>query len=240
VYVVSCVVSGALALGQAQQARWDGVTVSWGRWAMIAATNPAVVLVVLLSVSIQPIDWWLGGLAAVAASLFLLFGAITPSKDGDNARAALGLWVAFGVMADIAVGALLAGIALGFKSLMPFPHPNAERVKQGNANVFGMPGLLGFTAMTFACITTYTILLAVGPDGFRVYTSEWRELWVLMAFIELVTKYLFLPVVFLVFNEDGGFDVAETAGRVMSPVSPPQSVKSEMATAAAPAYRLLP
>lgn len=201
VYALTAVVAGAMALGQTYFVRDDGVETQWGRWALFTATHGPVVAVIVLSFTPYFIDTVLGLLLGTGSALFLLFGVLTPIQNGGNDESAGILWVVASGLCVLGVTWLLLGVALGMRRFVLFPLP--YRSTDGRANMINRWWYVALTVAVFAGLALYTILFAVGPEGWRVYTSEFDQIWLTMALADGLVKFIVLPLVFYFVNADG-------------------------------------
>jgi hypothetical protein len=217
VYLATMVVAGGLAFGQTYWLRNDSVSTQWGRWALFTATNGAAVGVITASLTPDFIDTVLGVLLGSASALFLLFGALTPVQNGGNSRSAAIMWTTFSGAAALAAGLLLAGIALGWRRFILFP--SAYKSTDGRANVINRWWYVLLTLGVWAVLSLYTVLYAVGPSGWRVYTSEFEQIWLTMALADGLLKFIIMPLAFFFLNPDGAAST-ETAFEVLQAAEP--------------------
>lgn len=219
IYGISALVSGSLALGQAQTLRSDGVCVIWGRWAMFAATHGAVAALVVVSMVTTLIDAALAVMIGGGSALALLFGALTPLRNGGNDESAAILWTVGSSVCVLTLLALLAGIVLGWRRFVLFPAP--YRATDGTVNVINRwwYGLL--TVAMFLLYALYTILYALGPEGWHVY-GQFAQTWLTMALADGPLLGLVVPLVFFFLNADGSTST-DTAFEVLAPADSVQS-----------------
>jgi len=213
IYGISALVSGSLALGQAQTLRSDGVCVIWGRWAMFAATHGAVAALVVVSMVTTLIDAALAVMIGGGSALALLFGALTPLRNGGNDESAAILWTVGSGVCVLALAALLAGIVLGWRRFVLFPAP--YRATDGTVNVINRwwYGLL--TIVISMLYALYTILYALGPEGWHVY-GQFTQTWLTMALADGLLLGVVTPLVFFFLNADGSAST-DTAFEVLAP-----------------------
>ena len=229
VYGIMIGVTGFLALGLTYFDREDGITVQWGRWAMFAATHGAVALVVAQSMSYAFIDWALAFLLGTASAVFLVIGMRVPARNCGNSFDASILATVLSGVCVIAVSVLVLCIARKWPRFGLFPmNYNSSN---GRVNVMSSWWLTVVSVVLFFCLSLYTFLFALGPEGIptscktgdsnnTVYTSEWTQIWLLLALADGLVKFLALPIVFFFVNPDGqtsstAFEVLQPAAQVM-------------------------
>ena len=214
IYGLTAVVAGSLALGQMQTSRSDGVCVVWGRWALFTATHGAVAALIVISMSPALFDAALAVMTGTGSALFLLFGALTPVSSGGNAQGAGILWTVASGVCVLALAALVAGIALGWRRFVLFPAP--YRATDGRANVINRWWYVLLTIGVLLLYSLYTMLFALGPEGWRVYTSQFTQTWLTMGLADGLKLVLVVPLVFFFLNADGSPSTA-TAFEVLAP-----------------------
>jgi hypothetical protein len=213
IYGASALVAGSLALGQAQTVRSDGVCVVWGRWALFAATHGAVAVLIVVSTVTTLIDAALAMMLGSGSALALLFGALTPLRNGGNDESAAILWTVGSGVCVLALAALLAGIVLGWRRFVLFPAP--YRATDGTVNVINRWWYLALTLGAFLLYSLYTILYALGPEGWHVY-GQFTQTWLTMALADTIKLVLVVPLVFLYLNADGS-PSTDTAFEALAP-----------------------
>lgn len=228
-YAAVAVVAGALALQQGQWARsGDGVCVIWGRWALAIPVHAAVAALISLSLSPSMIDLGLAVIFGGGSATALLFGTLTSSQNGGNAESAAILWTVASGFCVIALGLLLAGIALGMRRFILFP--SAYQSTDGRANVINRWWYIALVVGTFLVYAGYTLLYALGPEGWREYSKQFTQTMLLTIALDmLLLVFIAAPVLFLL-NPDGAPSTA-TAYEALSP--------AETATAAPAGQQVL-
>lgn len=202
--------SGAIACGQTWWLRDDGVRILWGRWAILAGLIP--VLGMHLAVSLGASKMATKALTAIAvvAGVAPLVMAITPSHHYiSSAKDALILFTVFGAAMSMVYG---VGIALSGYGMMLWgrvysssKNRGAKSTQDGSANA--VPGwvaiLLGLGA--FIMFGLFTMFAALGREGYRVYTDETLQTFLVFgAKLALVVAAAFVHVLI---NPDGTFVV---------------------------------
>lgn len=218
VYALTLVTAGALALGQAQTVRaGDGVCVVWGRWALFAATHGGVAALIVMSVSPALIDAVLGLLVGTGSALFLVPAVLTPVRNGGNAESAAILWTVASGVCVLCVALLLMGIALGWRRFILFSAP--YKATDGRANVINRWWYIALAVGVSLIYALYTLLYALGPEGWHVYDNQFTQTWLTMALADGLLLGIVLPLVFYLLNPDGAASTA-TAFESMAPAEP--------------------
>jgi len=214
-YGLVTIVAGALALHQAQWSRsGDGVCVIWGRWALAIPVHAAVAALISLSLSPSLIDMSLAVIFGGGSALALLGGVLTSVQNGGNAESAAILWTVASGICVIALFVLLVGIAFGFRRFLLFPA--AYQSTDGRANVINRNWYILLVIGTTLVYAGYTLLYALGPEGWRQYESQFTQTMLLTIALDmLLLVFIAAPVLFLL-NPDGAPSTA-TAFEVLAP-----------------------
>lgn len=218
VYALTLVAAGSLALGQAQTVRVaDGVCVVWGRWALFAATHGGAAALITLSVSPAIMDAVLGLMLGAGSALFLVPAALSPVRAGGNGESAAILWTVASGVCVLGLTALLLGIALGWRRFILFPAP--YKATDGRANVINRWWYIALAVGVGLIYALYTMLYALGPEGWHVYGSQFTQTWLTMALADGLLLGIVVPLVFYLLNPDGSASTA-TAFEVLAPAEP--------------------
>jgi len=240
VYCFGIVTYGALALGQTWTFRNDGIKIEWGRWALFAASQWAVIATVCISMTPSKTLRWQGILMATIQSLCVLFMILSSSQFVPHHGPGWQALVFFTSMAAIfTVGLYFFMFSLAMNWWKRWVEQEAATVKDRTTFSSGKGVMSRWSQAALATavfITTcmYPILAAVGPEGFRVSTDYELSMFLVMFLCDILTKFVLLPIVYVVFNPDGVnptsyFQIFESASS--NPAAAEGEPKSELFSA---------
>jgi len=225
------VTSGQFALGQTWWNRDDGQHVQWGPWAVIVLTLPAAAGVMCASLTHTKSLIRAAFVIELVSAASVYWAAITPLRNGGNARDSAILMVCWAYAAILVLGVYLLAVVMGWTRRWSATAAVAKgsgeemfvdaRDVSVQSRVTRVLAVLGFCAV----MAVYPSLWAAGPVGFRGYTDQFTQT-CLLAFLANGLLVLYMAGVYWLINPDGS--PAIHRGRVFEA---PESQKSLLAGA---------
>jgi hypothetical protein len=209
VYAFGAVTYGALASGQTWTFRDDGIKIAWGVWALYAASQWAVISAVCVSMTPSRTLRWVGTLLALVQSLCTLFIVVTSSQfvpDHNKGWQALVFFTSMAAIATVALFVFLVTLAMNWWKRWTSQEVAgaADRITFAySTGIMNRWSLVGLATAVFVTMSVYPILAAAGPAGFQATTDNRLLMYLTLFLGDVLTKFLLLPIVYIVFNPDG-------------------------------------
>ena len=207
---------GGVALGLTERTRSDGIEVFWGPPAVAVLTHGPVLAVVTLALSIEWVDVIIALVLGTAQALCVLFATLTPIQNHGNPESAVILFVVLAELIAVLAGVFILAIALNYSRFLFFPRP--YRLEDGRANMNHRWNWVLAPAV-WVCLALYGIIYAIGPAGWREFTSQFTYTWVWLAPCDLLYVFVLLLICVYWFNPDGASSTA-TAFESFSAATP--------------------
>lgn len=173
--LVSAIIYCAMANHQFLFTRADGVTVTFGRWALVhLLTHGALAAVVVSGISMNTHVIKIGFVMITASALADMAGSFAPSRNGGNDNKAL--------IACAAIAWVLTTIFALIFSIMPFIGPfifgkTADDEASGRKRVQSIFWYILSVWLFWLARVIFTLFMFIGPEGRREYSSETLQIW---------------------------------------------------------------